>query len=54
MRALKCIAHLLPLFRPLRFIINVRNKYVTLAWIVINGNYNPVLFFDSSKIKLAK
>ena len=46
--ALKCIAQLLPLVRPLRFIINARNKCVTLALIVINGNDDPRLFFNSS------
>ena len=36
------------LFRPLRFIINACNKYVTLALIIINGNDDPRSFFDSS------
>ena len=48
MRALKCTTHLLPLFRPLRFIINACNKYVTLALIVINENDDPRLFLDFS------
>ena len=48
MGALKCTAHLLPLLRPLRFIVNAYNKCVTLALIIINENDNPMLFFDSS------
>lgn len=45
MGALKYIAHLLLLLLPLRFIIKARNKSVTLAWVVINGNDDLVLFF---------
>ena len=52
MGALKCTAHLLPLLRPLSFIINARNKCVTLAWIVINGNDDLVSFFDLSAAPL--
>ena len=47
MGALKCITHLLPLLRLLHFIINVCNKCVMLALIIINGNDDPRLFFDS-------
>ena len=45
MKALKCTAHLLPLIRLLRFIINVCNKFVTLALIVINRNDDFKFFF---------
>ena len=48
MGVLMCMAHLLSLLRPLRFIINACNKCVTLTLIVINGNDDPRLFFDSS------
>ena len=47
MRALRCIAHLLPLLRSLHFIINACNKCVTLALIIINGNDDPRLFSNS-------
>ena len=45
MGALKCTAYLVLLLCLLRFIINARNKCVTLALIVINGNDDPRLFF---------
>ena len=48
MGVLMCIAHLLPLLRLLHFIINACNKCVTLTLIIINGNDNPRLFYDSS------
>ena len=48
--ALRCTAHLLPLLHPLHFIINARNKCVTLTLIVINGSDDPRLFSDSSKL----
>ena len=48
MGALKYTTHLLPLLHSLRFIINARNKCVTVAWVVINENDDPMLFFDSS------
>ena len=47
MGALNCIAHLLPLLRPLRFIINACNKCVTSNLVVIIGNDVPSLFSDS-------
>ena len=46
MEVLMCIAHLLLLLSPLRFIINACNKCVTLALIAINGNDDPRLFSD--------
>ena len=52
MVALKYIAHLLSLLRPLRFVINVCNKCVTLTVIVINGNDDPKLFSDSSIVMI--
>ena len=52
MGALKCTVHLLPLLRPLRFVINVCNKCVTLTLIVINGNDDPKLFSDSSIVMI--
>ena len=48
LEALRCATHLLPLLHPLHFIINACNKCVMLALIVINGNEDPRLFFDSS------
>ena len=50
--ALKCIAHLLPLLCLLHFIINTCNKCLTFTLIVINGNDDPRLFFDSSAAHL--
>ena len=48
MGGLMCTTHLLPLLRPLLFIINARNKCVMLAWVVIMENEDSSLFFDSS------
>ena len=44
---LMCTAHLLPLLCPLLFIINARNKCLTLALIVIMESDDSGLFFDS-------
>ena len=44
---LMCTAHLLPLLCPLLFIINARNKCVTLALIVIMESDDSGFFFDS-------
>ena len=52
MGALKGTVHLLSLLRPLRFVINVCNKCVTLTVIVINGNDDPKLFSDSSIVMI--
>ena len=52
MGALKCTSHLLPLLLLLRFVINVGNKCVTLALIVINGNDDPKLFSNSSIVTI--
>ena len=49
MGALKCTTHLLPLLRPLHFIINACNKCVTSDLVVIIANNdNLSLFSDSS------
>ena len=45
MEALKYTTNLLLLLRPLRFIINVSNKCVTLALIIINRNEDPIFIF---------
>ena len=44
MGALKCTVNWLSLLHPLLFIINVCDKCVMLALIVINGNDDPRLF----------
>ena len=48
MGALKYIAHLLLLLRLLHFIINVRNKCVTLVQVVIDMEWRSYVIFDSS------
>ena len=48
MEALKYTAHLLPLLHSLLFIINARNKCVTLVQVVIDMEWWSHVIFDSS------
>lgn len=44
MGVLMCTTHLLSLFRLLLFVINARNKCVTLAWVIIMENDDSSYF----------